>query len=210
MNRSMRAMWPRLVVVLGLALAGCGETIEPVPIVEVRVAHAAPGLGPANVLIEGTPTMVIGAGENLFFPVRQGTRTYEFHVGGQVSAVSVPHDADISAVVLMDRDDPTAFLYRLERRLGHPRLVVINGDFTTDEPMEVEIRVGELVFEATLDAGREVTLDPPAGTYGIRVRPGGGDEFLDIDPITLIQVDNGFLVLAPLPDPAEEYVGILF
>jgi hypothetical protein len=210
LNVNARALSLSLMTALSLALAGCGETTQPMPIVEVRIAHAAPGVGIANVLLDGASVFMIGAGESFFFPVHPRTRTYEFQVGTHASAVSVPHDADINAVILMDRDDPTAYLYRLERRFGHPRLMVINGDFTTTDPMEVQIQTVEGTFDATLDAGGEVTLEPPSGSYEIRIRRAGADEFLDLQPITLVQDDNAFLILAPLPGPDDQYTRVLF
>jgi hypothetical protein len=193
------------------ALAACDVT-EPAPIVEARIAHAAPGLGTAQVALNGVPTWQLPAGQNVFFPLNPATHSYTFTVGAQVAQISVPHDADINAVILLNFDDPTARHFRLERLLGEQRIMVINGDFTTTEPMTVEITGPGATVQETIDPAEHFIMEPAAGDFQIRIRPGGAEEFVDLQPITIPESGNGFLVLVPFPDgaPAQPYTRILF
>jgi hypothetical protein len=192
------------------ALGGCDIT-EPTPIVEARVAHAAPGLGTAQVSLNGVPTWQIAPGDNTFFPLNPATLTYAFTIGADVATISASHDADINAIVLMNRDDPTAYHFRLERLLGQQRIMVINGDFTTSVPMTVEIVGPEQTYQDEIGPAETFTIDPGRSEFQLRVRPGGAEEFVDVEGFTLVEVNNGFLVLAPVPDsPEQPYTRILF
>lgn len=193
------------------ALAACDVT-EPEPIVEARVAHAAPGLATAQVALNGVQTWQIAPGGNVFFPLNPTTLAYSFTVGSDVASITTLHDADINAIVLLNKDDPSAHHFRLERFLGHQRIMVINGDFTTTAPMTVQIVGPEDTFEDDIAPGASFTIEPERGDFALRVRPGGTEEFVDLEGFTLIEADNGFLIVAPFPDGGEgaPYTRILF
>lgn len=200
---------PALVFVLLLSLGGCLETTEPLPIVEARIAHAAPGLGTAQVLLDGTPALNVAPGQNTFFPLNPATHDYDFVVDGDTVGIRVPHDGDINAIVLMDRDEPTAFHFPMERSSGQ-RIMVINGDFTSSA-LTVEIVAPDGTHQETLTPTEHFFLQPEPGTFEIRVRAAGAEEFVDVEPFSLVQGDNGFLILAPVPDsPQQPYTRVLF
>ncbi len=203
-----------LVLVLTTALAGCLDTTEPIPVVEARVAHAAPGLGTATVILDGVPAVELPAQQAVYFPLNVATHTYRFRFDADSTELTVNHDADINGVVLMDRDQPSIHHYRLARLFGQPRVLVINGDFTTMEPMEVEITGSEETFHGLIAPGEELEIEPAPGEFQIRIRPGADLEHVDLAPFTLQVDDNGFLVIAPLPngelEEEHEYTRILF
>jgi hypothetical protein len=192
------------------ALTGCLETTAPEPIVEARIAHAAPGLGPAQVLLNGTPALQLAPGQNTFFPLNPATHDYEFVVGADTAGIRVLHDADINAIVLMNRDNPTAHQFSMER-LAAQQIMVINGDFTSAESMTVEIVAEEETFADVVGAGEHFIIEPATGDFEIRIRPGGAEDFVEVLPFSLVHGDNGFLILVPVPDtPEAPYTRVLF
>jgi len=201
-----------LVFVLAVALGSCGEITEPVPTVEVRVAHAAPGLGTAVVHMNSQPEFQLPAAATGFFVVSQQTILYEFVVGADTAALDVAHEADINGLILLDRDEPTLHYFPLERVLDRVRILAINGDFDTIEPMTIRVEAADTTFEGTVGPGDFFLLEPGPGSFEVHVRAGGSDTFVDLEPFTLISQDHGYLVIAPTPDTAPDpgYARILF
>jgi hypothetical protein len=203
-----------LAVAVTVPLVAC-ESTAPEPLVEVRVAHAATGLGSQLVLLDASPAFEIQPLGSVFFPSRVEPRLYEFRDENQTAGVHATHETDLSGIILMNAEDPTAFYFPLERRTSGARLLVVNGVFTEPEPLVIRIQGGPggaFEFETTLVPGDTAVMDIVAGNFGVLARAEGADEFVEVQPFSLVPSDNGFLVLVPHPagDPDMPYSRMLF
>lgn len=202
-----------LALALAAMLAGCLDVAEPTPLVQVRVAHGALGLGNATVLLNSEPAgFNLNAQSAVGGAVPAARHIWDFVIGTDTASLSVTHDADINGIVLLDRDDPTVHHFPLELLFADVRIMVINGDFTTAESMTVRVIGADSTHEGTVGPGDHFLIEPGTGTFQVEVRPGGGEEFFAAEPITLSQGDNGFLVLAPDPagEPDSPFARLLF
>jgi hypothetical protein len=200
-----------LLAVSALSLAGCVETTAPVDVVEVRVAHVAPGLGTQAVLMDGQKMFELPALQAAFFPLETQPMTYGFAAGGDTVSTHVAQHGDINAIVLMNPDQPAAHHFPLERLLFRVRLMVINGDFTTGDPLTVRIVRGDFEFEENIAPGDHAVIEPDGpGTFDLWARPVGADEMIPIQSFSVVAGDNGFLIIIPHPDPDTDYARILF
>jgi hypothetical protein len=194
-----------------LALGACVETTEPVDIVEVRVAHAAPGLPTQALLMEGEELFNVPPLQAVFFPLRTQPVTYSFVSGTETAERHVASHAEINAVILMDPDQPTVHHFPMERRLFQIRIQVINGDFTTTEPLTIRVARNGFEFEESIAPGGHAVMEPEAGgTFNLSARPAGEEDFMTIEPFTIVQGDNGFLVVLPHDQADGQYIRMLF
>jgi hypothetical protein len=203
-----------LVVAVTTPLVAC-ESTAPEPLVEVRVAHAATGLGPQLVLLDASPAFELQPLASVFFPSRAEPRLYEFRDENQTAGVHAIHETDLSGIILMNAADPTAYYFPLERRGSQARLLVVNGVFTEAGPMVIRIEGGfdgEFEFETTLVPSDTAVMDLDAGSFRMLARPAEADEFVELQPFSLVPSDNGFLVLVPHPsgDPVTPFTRLLF
>lgn len=214
MVRMAAALRAGLVFALGATLTGCFDVAEPTLVVQVRVAHGAPGLGSATVLLNSEPAgFSLNAQSAVAGAVPAEQHIWDFVIGADTASLRVAHDADINGIVLLDRDDPTVHYFPLELLFAEVRIMVINGDFTTAQDMTVRVIGADATHEGTVGPGDHFLIEPGPGTFDVQVRPGGGEEFFAAEAFNLSQGDNGFLVLAPDPagDPdTSPYVRLLF
>lgn len=192
-----------------LSLLACMETTAPEDVVEVRVAHAAPGLANMTLLMEGQVMFDLPPLESVFFPLLPQPVTYAFAGPDTVTHHVAQHD-ELNAIVLMNADQPAVYHFPMERRLFQVRIMVINGDFSTTEPLTVRIAREGFEFEEAIVPGGHAVFDPDAGTFSLAVRPPGADGFVDLETFSVVHGDNGFLVVLAHPDPAIGYGRILF
>jgi hypothetical protein len=203
-----------LAVAVTVPLVACESTL-PDPLVEVRVAHAATGLGSQLVLLDASPAFEIQPLGSVFFPSRAEPRLYEFRDENQTAGVHATHETDLTGIILMNAADPTAYYFPLERRASQARLLVVNGVFTETGAMVIRIEASsgaEFEFETTLAPGDTTVTDLTAGSFRLLARPAEADEFVEVQPFSLVPSDNGFLVLVPHPsgDPETPYTRMLF
>ncbi len=199
-------------LVLAVALVSCSELTDPVPNVEVRIAHAAPGLGTATVLLNSIPEFSLAPTASGFFIVRQQPIRYDFVIGADTAGLEIAHDADINALILLDRDEPTLQFFPLDRVVDSVRILIINGDFAAAGSMVVRVAAADTSFEESLAPGDHALIEPGAGSFQLQVQPDGADGFVDLEGFNLINQDHGFLVIAPVPGEGPEtvYTRILF
>lgn len=192
-----------------LATTACLDPAEPEPFVDGRVAHAIPGLGPTAVAIDGIPTFQLPPLDFTYFVVRASPRTYEFTLPETTLALQVPHDRDISAIMLLDLDGPTLRDYHLDRNAFEQRIAVVNGH-SANRDLDVVIEGSGRSFSLTVAPGQAEAFDPPTGAYTASVREEGDVDFFELEPFELVTGDHGFLVVVPGPGPEEPYVRLLF
>jgi hypothetical protein len=210
MRTSATALRTSVLALSALSLVACVETTEPVDVIEIRVAHGAPGLGTQTVLMDGAQMFTLPALQAVFFPIQPQPVTYAFVSGADTVARSVPTHGELNAIVLLNADQPTAHHFPMERRLFQVRIMVINGDLTTTEPLTVRIERVGFEFEETIAPGGHAVIEPEAGTYNLSARPAGADAFTALEPFSIVAGDNGFLIVIPDPAPDRDFVRILF
>jgi hypothetical protein len=202
--------WLALAFPLILVPAACGDITEPVDVVEVRVAHAAPGLGQYTVLLNGQAFTSLPPLAHVYFPLHDAPGTYSFVADGDTLARQITYEESINAVVLMNPASPEIRYYPLERDFGAERLAVINGDFSTGGPLAIRITRPEFTFEQLLAPGEHRVIDPGTGAFTLAVRPAHAEEFVEVQGFTLVPGDHGFLVVLRAPDPGAGYGRLLF
>jgi hypothetical protein len=203
-------MTHRVIVTLaiGAGLGGCTETTSLREVMEMRVAHAAPGLGTQILTRDGATVVQLELFQSAYFPGEMRAGTYEFRGDEGNFGVQLVPETDLNAVILMNPADPTARHFPLERVPFGERLMVINGDFQTTEPLTVLIERtdGGFTSEVQLAPGENTVIDPGFGTFDLHVRPGSAGEFQELEGFPLVQGDNGFLVLLRLDSAGAEPV----
>jgi hypothetical protein len=203
--------WSATVALVSLALAttACLDTTEPIPLIDGRVVHAIPGVGPAVVSVDGAPTLQLPSLQFAYFVVTAAPRTYDFALDDLILSLRVQHDRDITAIVLLDLDGPTLRAYHLDRNGPEQRIAVINAHAAA-ATLAVAIDGPDRSFALTVAPGEAQTFDPPAGPFSIRVRGEGDEDSYELPPFELEVGDYGFLVIAPGTTPAQRYVRLLF
>lgn len=202
MNRIARIWGPGLVAAVAIAAVGCLDVAEPVPVVEVRVAHAAPGLGDRLVLVNQQAIGTLTPFGHTFFGIEDAPTHFAFAAETDTIARQVTYEESVNAVVLMNTPDPAVVYFPLEREFGALRILVVNGDFTRPEPLEVRVGSDGQDLDAALEAGESTTIEPAAGAVDLWVRVAGAEDFTRLESFVLAEGDHGFLIL--LPDPAVE------
>jgi hypothetical protein len=199
-----------IIAATALSLLACIETTGPrEDPVEVRVAHAAPGLATMTLLMQGQVMFELPPLESVFFPLMPQPVTYAF-AGANTVSHHVAQHAELNAIVLMNPDQPAVHHFPMDRRFARVRIMVINGDFSTTEPLTVRITGEGFAFEEAIVPGGHAVIDPDAGTFSLAVRPPGADGIIDLEPLSVVEGDNGFLIVLPHADPAIEYLRMLF
>jgi hypothetical protein len=193
-----------------LAVAACGDVTEPVDVVEVRVAHAAPGLGQYTALLNGQAFTDLPPMTHVFFALQDLPGTYAFVAAGDTLSRHVTYEESINAVILMNAASPEIRYYPLRRDFGGERIAVINGDFSTAEPLTIRIQSPAFTFEQALAPGEHQAIEPGASVFTLAVRPAGAEEFSVIQGFSLIPGDHGFLVVLRGPDPGDGFGRLLF
>jgi hypothetical protein len=199
-----------LAVAVTLAAAACTEVTDLVDVVEVRVAHAAPGLPAQTLRVNGQPFTQLQVGAHVFFPAQDLPTTYAFVSAEGVVERAVVYEENINAIVLLNADAPAIHYFALERAFGDVRLAVINGDFSTTEPLIVRIVGGAIEFEEAIHPGDHFILEPGDGAFDVWVRAAGETEFQELRPFALTEVDHGFLILLRDPEPDSAFDWMLF
>jgi hypothetical protein len=195
---------------LVLGMAACGEVTEPLDVVEVRVAHAAPGLGQYTVLLNGQAFTSLPPMTHVYFPIHDVPGTYAFVTGADTLSRQITYEESVNAVVLMNASSPEIRYYAIERAFGAERLAIINGDFSTGDPLTIRVASGAFEFEEALAPGDHRVVDSGAGGFNVSVRPSGAEEFIEVQPFSLVPGDHGFLVLLRAPEPEEGFGRLLF
>jgi hypothetical protein len=195
---------------LALAVSACLDTTEPTPVVEGRVAHAIPGPGPSVVVaLNFAPIVELQPLAHAFFPVSGTHHNYDFFLGADTLSLQVLHARDITAVILMELQQPTVRAFSYDRNGFNQRLAIINGQHEAGN-LEIVVEAADTTFTLELPPGEAERIDPPTGTFQLRVAGQDDEEHHVVNPFSLQPGDHGFLVLMRGPGPEQPYSRLLF
>lgn len=196
----MKRSGAALALAAAVGVVACGDTTAPTPHVEIRLAHAAPGAGAYDVLLDNELLVEsLSPLQYTQFPIRSQDHVFSFEQGGAELTAEVPV-RDITGVIVMDASDPVANVYGLDHNLGEERTMVINADSA-----EADLTVS-LITEDGADTtavtvapgeGELVTPSPPPGTYSVTVQQGETGQPVPVQDVVITNGDHGFLTIIP-------------